>query len=664
MISYFQRFFIIFVIISSLIYANEKDLLKGNDVHAIMEQIFSQHVTQKKMTPELMRKAIRIFITQADPTKIYFTAAEVSPYMNISDAEIDKDLLEYEKNKFPIFERLLTDYQEAVDRARRNRENIYVHKEALFENVPREMRLKLQLDFEQIKKRKFPGSDHELKDRQREDILYYVQLEKIRHNAQTVKENKNRILQSYEENSRKHENNYLYVDAIGEPLTPAEKTDVLMTLILKAFASSLDAHTSFYDSEEAYDMKLRLQKGYQGIGVVLRNSSHGVTIEKIIAGGPAAKSGLVKVNDRLVEINGKIANDLPFDEIEAMVNSKKNEPISLLLKRKENASLEPRLLTVKLTPQEVVVNDDRVDVNYYTYGDGIIGTIKLHSFYQGDEVNSEQDMINAIKGLEGKGKLKGLVLDLRDNSGGFLNQAVKVAGLFITNGVVVVSKYYNGNERFYRDLDGKAYYEGPLVILTSKMTASAAEIVAQALQDYGVAVIAGDTQTYGKGTIQSQTVTDNKGGASYFKVTVGKYYTVSGKTPQVNGVISDILVPGQTSMEKIGEKYLDAAIKADQIDSSYNDSLSDVDPTLRPWYAKYYKTTIQPKKTIWQTWIGYLKKKSEERIGRNEGYAAYLEKLYKGVPLDPGDIKQDWQMEEAVNIVKDMIGLQKIGQKE
>src|SRR5690606_836656 len=163
----------------------------------------------------------------------------------------------------------------------------------------------------------------------------------------------------------------------------------------------------------------------------------------------------------------------------------------------------------------------------------IIGKITLNSFYQGDNgVNSENDVRDAIKKLDKMGNLRGLILDLRENSGGFLTQAVKVAGLFITNGVIVVSKYFNGEEHFYRDMDGKVSYTGPLVILTSKATASAAEIVAQALQDYGTALIVGDEHTYGKGTIQSQTVTENQG-AAFFKVTVGKYYTVSGKTPQI-----------------------------------------------------------------------------------------------------------------------------------
>ena len=176
---------------------------------------------------------------------------------------------------------------------------------------------------------------------------------------------------------------------------------------------------------------------------------------------------------------------------------------------------------MKLSLGEIVVDNGRVDVTSQPFGNGIIGIINLHSFYQGKDISSEEDVRNAIDKLQGQGDLRGLILDLRSNSGGFLSQAIKVAGLFITDGVIVISKYSNGEEKIYRDVDSQVAYDGPLIVLTSKATASAAEIVSQALQDYGVALVVGDEHTYGKGTIQTQTVTDNQS-SSYFKVTVGK----------------------------------------------------------------------------------------------------------------------------------------------
>jgi carboxyl-terminal processing protease len=207
-------------------------------------------------------------------------------------------------------------------------------------------------------------------------------------------------------------------------------------------------------------------------------------------------------------------------------------------------------------------------------------------------------------------------------------------------------------------MDANDLYDGPLVILTSRLTASAAEIVAQSLQDYGVALIVGDDHTYGKGTIQSQTVTDGKDVASYFKVTVGKYYTVSGKTPQLKGVQADIVVPGLLSAQEIGEEYLErsSTLPSDTIASVYNDSLKDIEPSLKSWYMKYYIPNIQRRELEWRSLLPELKKNSASRIFHNHDYQFFLKSLSEN-PDEPDD-SADYQLDEAVNIVKDMIYLQ------
>jgi carboxyl-terminal processing protease len=167
------------------------------------------------------------------------------------------------------------------------------------------------------------------------------------------------------------------------------------------------------------------------------------------------------------------------------------------------------------------MRDFRLQAFDEPFGDGLIAKLTLPAFYESEEGSScEKDMRDALRKLKAKGKVLGVVLDLRENSGGFLNQAVKTAGLFITSGVIVISKYAQGELQYLRDLDGRVYYTGPLLVLTSKASASAAEIVAQALQDYGTALVVGDERTYGKGSIQYQNVTE-RGSGAFFKVTVG-----------------------------------------------------------------------------------------------------------------------------------------------
>ena len=255
--------------------------------------------------------------------------------------------------------------------------------------------------------------------------------------------------------------------------------------------------------------------------------------------------------------------------------------------------------------------------------------------------------------MKKQGKVYGLVFDMRDNLGGFLSQAVKVSGIFMTSGVVVISKYAQGEIQYLRNVDPRLYYDGPLVILTSKMSASASEIVAQALQDYGIGLVVGDPRTYGKGSIQYQTITDPSA-SSYFKVTVGRYYTVSGRSTQIEGVQADIHVPTAYAPYNIGERYLEYALKNDQIAPAYNDPLSDVQGATKLWFQKNYLPFLQKKQSQWVQMLPTLKKSSQHRISNNPNFQLFLKNM-EDASLDIG--MNDLQMQEAVSIVKDMISL-------
>lgn len=341
-----------------------------------------------------------------------------------------------------------------------------------------------------------------------------------------------------------------------------------------------------------------------------------------------------------------------------------------------SAFLDPKesdLLRARLQKESngVVITEGRVDSSSVPIAGGIIGKISLHSFYEGEEdVSSVQDVALALATLAKKGPLKGVVLDLRDNRGGFLMQAVKVAGLFIKSGVVVISKTRDGKEHFYRDIDSSISFQGPLIILTSKATASAAEIVAQALKDYGVALIVGDEKTYGKGSIQMQTATSKASDPS-FKVTVGQYYSVSGQSIQMIGVKADIVVPSFLFNQRLGEEFLQAPLKQDSVSSAFKDSLSDVDPDMKGWYMQYYLPCLEGPKRPFEKYVPELRRRSEERLLANREYQRFLHGLpitktqKKGnalevVVLTPEQAErrvEALQMQEAVNILKDLIEL-------
>lgn len=643
--------------------AREQESLRANEIHHIMNQIFSEHVDKKAMTAHILHHAMLIYIDQFDPHRMYLLDSEIDPYRNLSSAELDHAIEQYKKNDFSPFMKLNTLIQGSIERSKKIREGFETElKKSLFHTSPDKV-TKLASPQE---RESFAKDLSQLKERILQNLAHYIDSQKERLGDALTPQKKEGILNSYEIRLREYENQYLFQNDKGEPLPAVEQEHLFTMHVLKALASSLDSHTSFYQTKEAYDMRVRLQKEFKGIGIVLKDAPNGVLVSHMLAGGPAEQSKLIQINDILIEVDGESVVEHPFEKIMDMLHGEKNTTVKLTFKRKGEKETPDKIYNVELKRELIILNNDRVDVSSEPFGNGIIGKITLHSFYQGNGVSSEKDVRHAIEQLQKKGRLRGLVLDLSENSGGFLSQAVKVAGLFITNGVIVISKYANGEERFYRDVDGKAAYDGPLVVLASKATASAAEIVAQALQDYGVALVVGDEHTYGKGTIQSQTVTDNKS-SSYFKVTVGKYYTVSGHTPQKQGVKADVVAPSHWNREQIGESYLDS-VEPDTIPPSYNDQLQDVSPDVRSWYLKYYIPTLQHRTPVWRDMLPTLQKNSEYRIAQNKNYQFFIKGKSDTEDTTVSD-EEDWdspgknktfgeddlQMQEAVNVLKDMI---------
>ncbi len=656
-----------FAVASVMLGAAEPEHLKTKDINVVMKQIFAQHVDKKEMTASILKNSFKVYIDQFDPDRLYLYQQEVQPFLQPSDAAVTRYLEQYKQGQFPEYTDLNNVIQKAILRARQMRMALERdHKASLFQTNEKHATNGNDDWRDPDLKRPFATNEGELNTRIKDSMQQFMANARKRYGNDNVANRQDQLLNIFESQAKQHENQYLFLTENGQPMNEVEKENAFSMHVLKALSNSLDAHTSILNASEANDMRVRLEKEVQGIGITLQPRKDGsLVVSEMLEGGPAAKSGLIQINDRLIEIDGtKVANKSPA-EIMELIRGKVGTKATLVLERTvdENNAKVNKTIRVELVRQEIAVNDDRVQVSFEKYGTGIIGKIKLDSFYQSENgVSSESDMRAAIKELDKQGNLRGLILDFRENSGGFLSQAVKVAGLFISNGIVVISKYFNGEEHFYRDMEGKMAYDGPLIILTSKATASAAEIVAQALQDYGVALIVGDEHTYGKGTIQSQTITENKA-STYFKVTVGKYYTVSGKTPQIQGVKADIVAPSQFTHENIGEEYLDYPLKEDTIPPEYNDTLEDIAPNLKSWYMHYYTPTIQRKIDKWRNMLPTLKQNSAARINNNKDYQLYINGPSSEVEIAAWkkqlrNSEDDLQMAEAINIVKDMVVLE------
>lgn len=648
------------IFIITLLAASPSDL-HVEDVKQIMSQIFEKQGSSKDVSTQVIRNSFKIYIEQFDPYKTYLLESEVQPYLNLSDSQVAEIMEEYRRNDLDSYVELNNLIQKSIVRARKIRSEI---------NPDDLLGMKAE-DFKAASAT-YPKSENDLKRRIRLQMADFLSHEKKRFGSAYVQQNKERLVNVYLNSAKNFENQYLPVNFNSSQIATLADEDQFLIHVLKALSRSLDAHTSYLDSSEASDMRVRLNKGFNGVGLILREQGKAIVVGGFTPNGPASKSNKIQVGDEILEVDGQRTADLAIDQVRDALQGAKNMPVTMTFKRPGS----DRTFEVTLRRDTIIINEGRAEVSYESFGNGIIGIIKLDSFYRGPNgISSESDVKKAIQDLDDKGNLRGLVLDLRENTGGFLSEAVKVAGLFITNGVIVISKYNSGEERFYRDMDSSTAFDGPLIVLTSRATASAAEIVAQALQDYGVAIVVGDEQTYGKGTIQSQTVTRGDGNGSYFKVTVGKYYTVSGKTPQIEGVKADIVVPGKFSAMDLGEEFLDIPKESNEkIDAAFSDSLKDVSPSLKSWYLRYYMPTIQKPRADWTGILSKLKDNSKYRLEHNENYQLFLKRL-TGDESDEDETasdeiddygrsrhttygREDLQRQEAVNILKDMIYLQ------
>ena len=616
------------------------------DVKKVMDQLFEYHIEQKEMSPLIIERSFKVYLNQFDPYFAYLFQNEVDGYLKPSESLLKGALANYEKERFDHFFLLNENIEKGILRARNWRREWELNPKQLIETAKNWKNKTLD-------HKAFAKNLNECKDRHYEMLVLLVKLHLNEAKGSFTDYKERRLIQLCEKQLVAIENKYLGLSEEGKPLPSQEKEHLVILRMLKAFAHSLDAHTAYYSPEEAYAMKVQLEKGMSGIGVVLHEGIEGIEISEVVKGGPAEKAGLLN-GDTIVEVDGKEVRDFSFHKVLEILRGKEGTQANIGVLKKDNQEF----VRVSVTREKIIIDDKRVSVSKEPFGDGFIGKITLYSFYEGDDgISSEKDLRKAIEALKEEGPLYGLVLDLRDNSGGFLSQAVHVSGLFISGGVVVISKYSDGSMKYYRALDGRRFYEGPLVVLVSKGSASATEIVAQALQDYGVAVVVGDHQTYGKGTIQHQTVTNDKSDA-FFKVTIGKYYTVSGRSTQIDGVKADIVVSTESDFEEMGEGYLDYPLPKDNVAPAYLDTLADIDTYARKWFTKYYVPAIQAKLDTWTELLPTLVSNSERRVSENKNYQAFLKKV-RDKEEAPHFGENDLQMEESINIVKDMILLQK-----
>jgi carboxyl-terminal processing protease len=355
----------------------------------------------------------------------------------------------------------------------------------------------------------------------------------------------------------------------------------LITSIAEAFARALDPHTSYLSPENLEDLRIQMQLSLEGIGAVLSSDNGFTVIEALIPGGGAERSSLLKPKDKIIAVAQEGEKpvdviDMDLRDIIKMIRGKKGTQVTLTILRQAektdhfDATITRDRIDIKEQEAKITYETRTVDGRQYHFG-----VIDLPSFY-GDE-KENKSCYKDVKKLLGEARrqhVDGIVLDLSKNGGGLLKEAVRIAGLFLDKGGVVATKdsreqvtilangstasEKEGNKRnviTFPAEDLSALYTGPLVVLTSRLSASASEIVAGALKDYHRAVIVGSDRTFGKGSVQELTPLPR--GLGSMKITTGLYFLPGGQSTQKVGVEADVRLPLWFILEDIGETELD-----------------------------------------------------------------------------------------------------------
>lgn len=356
-----------------------------------------------------------------------------------------------------------------------------------------------------------------------------------------------------------------------------DSADVFET-IANALATLYDPHTNYWSPRTSKNFDINMSLSLEGIGAVLQSDDEFTKVVRLVAGGPADKQGQLKAADRIIAVAQGDAGELidvvgwRLEEVVDLIRGPKNTVVKLEVSKADAGAQKNRL--IRINRGEVKLEDQAAQKEVLELSDGTktykLGVIYLPTFYVDFEAqrnresnfkSSSSDVAKLLRELL-KENIDGLILDLRNNGGGSLQEAVNLTDLFIDQGPVVQIRSPDNRIDRHNRSRFKALYTGPLVVMVNRLSASASEIFAGAIQDYGRGMIVG-SQTFGKGTVQSV----NRLLEGGVKITESKFYRVSGDSTQHRGVLPDISFPQLIDTEEVGESAYDSALPWDQIHS-------------------------------------------------------------------------------------------------
>ena len=535
------------------------------ETRTLVQMLEYFHYNKDAVTAADYPQLISDYLAELDPQRLFFTAEDEQTFRRQYGPRIETDLA------------YLGNIDTAFDIYKIYEERVRTRTSWVFEQ--------LQHDFDftgkeiyvpDRSKSPFPANMAEADDLWRRRIKYEILQDILA--KKTIDEAKTTV-------RKRHER---MLKNIGD----IESADV-QEMFLSSLTRMYDPHSAFFSSDTLKDFSIQMKLSLVGIGAVLSIEDDGnCVVREVVPGGPAFTSGQIHVNDKIIAVkqhDGETIEvvGMKLRRIVDMIRGDKDSKVTLTI-LPHDALDASKTKEVLITRDIIKLNSARASASIYEVPNEKnqivpVGVIALNSFYGPSEDSTETDIKSTatkdVAELIGKLKqqgIKALVIDLRRNGGGLLSEAVDLTGLFIPQGPVVQVRDSRGRLDVDSDTDSSVAYDGPLAVLTSRFSASASEIFAGALQNYGRAVIIGDSSTHGKGTVQqvlemknylprlSQDV-PNTGAA---KLTVQKFYLPNGSSTQMKGVIPDVTLPSIDDYLPIGESSLPHALMWDEIKST------------------------------------------------------------------------------------------------
>lgn len=564
------------VLITSIAHAKVEPEQKHRAQMRLLDSFLANHHYQNALLDDVKSKEIlQKYIDYLDPGKYTFTQSDINSFRQY-ESVLDNFAHRGELSVvFHIYDTFAQKRQQQIDWA------LTRLKTPFSDNA----KGTLQLDREKVK---WANSLSELQSRWGKNLLNEWIVLRL---AKQGDEKARKTLTKRYQNRAKH--------------LKESRSDDVFQIYANAVTSVYDPHTSYFSPRTGEDFDINMSLSLEGIGAQLTLEDEIITIKELIAGGPAKQSGKLARNDKILGVGqgqtGAMEDVVGWrlDDAVRLIRGKRGSTVRLRIEK----AMSNEIVEVVLVRDEIKLEESaaKADVKGVEIGDKVyrIGIIDLPSFYIDFEAanrgeknyrSTTRDVTKLIKKLQKDG-IDGLMIDLRDNGGGSLAEAVDLTGLFFDKGPVVQVRRAGGEISVHEDDDGETLYTGPLAVLINQNSASASEIFAGAIKDYGRGVILGEP-TFGKGTVQTiidlaRFVPSIKDPVGQLKMTIAMFYRVNGSSTQLKGVTPNIYIPNKNSVIEGGEREEDHALPWHEIKAKKHQQFNQVNvvlPTLQRDY--------------------------------------------------------------------------------